>query len=510
MSDAAAAPTSCASACDLPVGANVYGFGERFSAAREERPGRRHLERGRRHGQRAGLQDAAVLPHRRGLRRVRRLTGAGVVRGRRRRSSPRCSSPCPASGWTTCVIYGPTPAEILRKYTALTGRPALPPRWSFGLWLSTSFLTDYDEPTVTELRRRHGRARDPAERLPLRLLLDEAAQLVRLRVGPRRVPRARADARAPGRARPAPQRVDQPVHRAALAAVRARPRGARAISLRRPGRQRLAVGHVGSRAWRWSTSPTRPRATGSRASSGGAARPGVDASRPTSASGSRRTWCGPTGPTRSGCTTTTRYLYNRTVFEVLEAHRGAGEAVLFARSATVGGQRFPVHWGGDCESTYVSMAESLRGGLSLGLRRVRLLEPRHRRLRGHAAAGAVQALGRVRADVLALPPARLELAPRALGCSTRRPSTSLRQFARLKNSPHAVPVRGRRAGARGGDADDAGDGAGVPGRPDVRVSGPAVHARARTCWSRPCSPTRATSTSTCPRAVDALPRGTDA
>jgi alpha-D-xyloside xylohydrolase len=61
------------------------------------------------------------------------------------------------------------------------------------------------------------------------------------------------------------------------------------------------------------------------------------------------------------------HLYNQTVFEAVEAERGAGEAVLFARSATVGGQRFPVHWGGDCESTYASMAESLRGGLSLGL-----------------------------------------------------------------------------------------------------------------------------------------------
>ena len=47
------------------------------------------------------------------------------------------------------VIYGPTPREILRKYTALTGRPALPPPWSFGLWLSTSFTTSYDESTVT-------------------------------------------------------------------------------------------------------------------------------------------------------------------------------------------------------------------------------------------------------------------------------------------------------------------------------------------------------------------------
>jgi alpha-D-xyloside xylohydrolase len=61
------------------------------------------------------------------------------------------------------------------------------------------------------------------------------------------------------------------------------------------------------------------------------------------------------------------YLYNRTVFEAMRSHRGTGEAVLFARSATVGSQQFPVHWGGDCESTYTAMAESLRGGLSLGL-----------------------------------------------------------------------------------------------------------------------------------------------
>ena len=47
--------------------------------------------------------------------------------------------------------------------------------------------------------------------------------------------------------------------------------------------------------------------------------------------------------------------------------KGEREACLFARSATVGGQKFPVHWGGDCNSTYVSMAESLRGGLSLCL-----------------------------------------------------------------------------------------------------------------------------------------------
>jgi alpha-D-xyloside xylohydrolase len=58
-------------------------------------------------------------------------------------------------------------------------------------------------------------------------------------------------------------------------------------------------------------------------------------------------------------------LYNQAVFDVLKDTRGEGEAVLFARSATVGGQRLPVHWGGDSTSTYESMAETLRGGLSL-------------------------------------------------------------------------------------------------------------------------------------------------
>ena len=60
-------------------------------------------------------------------------------------------------------------------------------------------------------------------------------------------------------------------------------------------------------------------------------------------------------------------IYNRVVYEAICEERGEENACLFARSATVGGQQFPVHWGGDCNSTYPSMAESLRGGLSLTL-----------------------------------------------------------------------------------------------------------------------------------------------
>ena len=54
------------------------------------------------------------------------------------------------------------------------------------------------------------------------------------------------------------------------------------------------------------------------------------------------------------------HLYNRCVFEVLQEELGEKEANLFARSATAGGQQYPVHWGGDNEATYPSMAESLR------------------------------------------------------------------------------------------------------------------------------------------------------
>ncbi len=61
------------------------------------------------------------------------------------------------------------------------------------------------------------------------------------------------------------------------------------------------------------------------------------------------------------------YLYNKCVFEVIEEFKGKNEAVVFSRSATVGCQKFPVHWGGDCFANYFSMWESLRAGLSLCL-----------------------------------------------------------------------------------------------------------------------------------------------
>lgn len=36
------------------------------------------------------------------------------------------------------VIYGQNPKDVLKRYTALTGKPSLPPAWSYNLWLTTS------------------------------------------------------------------------------------------------------------------------------------------------------------------------------------------------------------------------------------------------------------------------------------------------------------------------------------------------------------------------------------
>jgi alpha-D-xyloside xylohydrolase len=65
----------------------------------------------------------------------------------------------------------------------------------------------------------------------------------------------------------------------------------------------------------------------------------------------------------TGATVHNRYplLYNRTVFEV--TREATGTSVVFARSATAGSQRYPLHWSGDAQATWGGMAGALRAGL---------------------------------------------------------------------------------------------------------------------------------------------------
>jgi alpha-D-xyloside xylohydrolase len=59
--------------------------------------------------------------------------------------------------------------------------------------------------------------------------------------------------------------------------------------------------------------------------------------------------------------------YNEAVYDVLSEERGQDDAVTWGRSAWTGGQRFPLYWGGDPYAPFEGMASALRGGLSLSL-----------------------------------------------------------------------------------------------------------------------------------------------
>jgi alpha-D-xyloside xylohydrolase len=263
------------------------------------------------------------------------------------------------------VIYGPEPKAILRTYTALTGRPPALPAWSFGLWLSTSFTTSYDEATVTSF------IDGMAERgLPLsvfhfdsfwmrefhwcdfewdpRMFPDPAAMLARLKARGLRI------------------------------CVWINPYIAQESALFEEGKaQGYLLRRTSGDVWQtdlWQPGMgivdfTNPAARDWYASKLDALLAmGVDCFK--SDFGERIPvediqYFDGSDPGRMHNYYT--YLYNQTVFELLRKRRGEADAVLFARSATAGSQKFPVHWGGDCDASFEAMGQMLRGGLSLGL-----------------------------------------------------------------------------------------------------------------------------------------------
>lgn len=262
------------------------------------------------------------------------------------------------------IIHGPSPKEILEKYTALTGRPALPPPWSFGLWLSTSFTTDYDEATVTEF------IQGMADRdLPLhvfhfdcfwmrgfrwcdfqwdpKVFPDPAAMLGRLKERGLRIC----------------VWINPYIAQQSELFAEARDGG---YLLKRPSGD----------AWQWDmwqpgmgiVDFTNPKARDwFQSKLGSLMDQGVDAFKTDFGERIPTDVVVHDGSEPERAHNFYPYVYNKTVFELLESRRGKGEAVVFARSATAGCQQFPVHWGGDCYSNFESMAETLRGGLSLGL-----------------------------------------------------------------------------------------------------------------------------------------------
>jgi len=261
------------------------------------------------------------------------------------------------------VIQGPTPKDVVRRLTELTGKPALPPAWTFGLWLTTSFTTDYDEATTTsfidEMKRRE---------LPLSVFHFDCFWMREF---------SWCDFEWDRRQFPDPE--------AMLARLRARglkislwinPYVAQRSSLFAEGaRQGYFIKRTNGRVFQtdqWQPGMAIVDFTNPKAVSwyqGHLRRlleMGVDCFK--TDFGERIPDTGVVyhdGSDPVEMHNLYPLQYNEAVFNLLREVRGDDEAVVFARSAYASAQRFPVHWGGDCWSTFESMAESLRGGLSL-------------------------------------------------------------------------------------------------------------------------------------------------
>ncbi|MFD2308157.1 alpha-xylosidase [Enterococcus termitis] len=259
------------------------------------------------------------------------------------------------------IIYGPTPKEILEKYTNLTGKPALPPAWSFGLWLSTSFTTDYSEQTVMKFIDGMLERDIPLEVFHFDCFWMKAFEWCNFKWDEELFPD--------------PKGMLQRIHEKGInVCVWINPYIGQKSPLFEEGRKngyflKQADGNV----WQWDmwqagqgiVDFTNPEAV--KWYQGYLSElldMGVDSFKtdfgeriPTDA-----VYYDGSDPEKAH--NYYSYLYNEAVFSLLEEKRGKNEAVLFARSGTVGSQKFPVHWGGDNLSEYVSMTETLRGGLS--------------------------------------------------------------------------------------------------------------------------------------------------
>ena len=261
------------------------------------------------------------------------------------------------------VIYGGTPKGVLERYTALTGRPALPPAWSFGLWLSTSFTTSYDEQTVNAFIDGMAQREIPLSVFHFDCFWMKDNHLTDLTWDPEVFP---DPAGMLGKLKAKGLHIccwinpyiaqesamfDEGVEKGCF--ILKENGDVWQSDMWQPGMAILDVTNPAARAWY--CEKLRALMT-----------MGVDAFK--TDFGERIPVRGVkyfdgSDPLRMHNWYT--YLYNEMVFECIEQVRGRGDAVVFARSATVGGQKFPVHWNGDSSASYMSMAETLRSGLSI-------------------------------------------------------------------------------------------------------------------------------------------------
>lgn len=261
------------------------------------------------------------------------------------------------------VIWGPEPATILAHYTALTGRPPVPPKWSFGIWASRApYLTQQEvQSVVAELRRRQ---------IPVDVInLDGMAWLPF---------KHRCDFTWDTERWPDPKALvrfldDHHVRMClweypyvAVGTEMFREGDAKGYFLKTPSGATYIlnwpigfppsaiVDFTNEQAVRWYQSKHQALVdAGARAF-----KTDFGEQVPEDAVASN-------GLSGRWLHNIYSVLYQKAVYDVVSKAPGGG--VNWSRSGWAGCQRYPIHWGGDPQSTWAGMADSLRGGLSAGL-----------------------------------------------------------------------------------------------------------------------------------------------
>ncbi len=260
------------------------------------------------------------------------------------------------------LINGPSMKDVLVRYTDMTGKPSLPAPWTFGLWLSTSFTTNYDEATVNSfvdgmLERK----------IPLSVFHFDCFWMRDF---------SWCDFAWDSRVFPDPEGMLKRLHDKGLKiCVWINSYVGQESSIFKEGAEGgYFLKRTNGDVWQWDmwqpglaiVDFTNPEACKWYAGKLEALMDmGVDCFKTDFGERIPTDCVYYDGSDPEKMHNYYTYLYNKTVYDVIKKKKGEKEAVLFARSATAGGQKFPVHWGGDCWSDYESMEESLRGGLSL-------------------------------------------------------------------------------------------------------------------------------------------------
>jgi alpha-D-xyloside xylohydrolase len=261
------------------------------------------------------------------------------------------------------IINGPDAKAVLKRYTALTGRPSLPPAWSFGLWLTTSFITQYDEKTVTGFIEGMEKRDLPLHVFHFDCFWMKDYSWTNFEWDKKQFPDPRGFL---GRLKKRGLKIcvwinSYIAQRSALFKEGAEKGyllkktngdvwqtdtwqpGMGLVDFTNPGACQWYAGYL---------EKLMDMGVDTFKTDFGERIPTMDVA-----------WFDGSDPVKMH--NYYSYLYNKVVFDALEKKRGKGDALVFARSGTAGSQKLPVHWGGDCTASYTSMAESLRGGLSL-------------------------------------------------------------------------------------------------------------------------------------------------